>query len=119
MALPTFFWAFLPYLRPALELLLDDDERERLDFFLAEVDRDVPRGEDLLLPVLRRLLLLFLAPCELELRRVELDFRAVAIKFWSPPSVRRAPVQIWLCQSIYMQPSASAVSTLTVPFQFT
>ena len=54
ITLPTLFCALLLYLRCPPELLLDDDERERLDFFFAEVDRDVPRCEVLLrLPVLR------------------------------------------------------------------
>lgn len=59
MTLPTFFWAFLPYfLCPELLELLREEEVERRDFF-AELERAVPRWEDLLrLPLLRRLLLL-------------------------------------------------------------
>ena len=94
ITLPTFFCAFLPYLRcPELLELLREDELERRDFF-AELEREVLRCEVLLglrwlllllrlwlAELRRRLPLVFVLRERLELpRRLELDFRAVAIK---------------------------------------
>ena len=82
MTLPTLLCALRLYLRWPL---LDEVEWELLDFFFGELERDVPRCEDLLrleLAVDRRRLpepvLLRRPACELLARRVlELDLRAV------------------------------------------
>ena len=73
ITLPTLVWALLLYLRPPLE----EEDCERLDFFLAEAER-LPLLEVLLrVPVAPRLLRLFVPA---ERLRPELDFFAVAIK---------------------------------------
>lgn len=85
MTLPTLFSALRLYLR--CPLLLELEEDERLDFFLAEVERPVLRCDDLLRPcvavVPRRLpeAVLRRRPVwePLDRRVFELDLRAVAI----------------------------------------
>lgn len=81
MTLPTFFPALRLYLRcPLLLELLDEAERDRVDFFLAVVPR-CPVLLRLELAVLRRFVAVLLRPAVLLADRplLELDFLAVAI----------------------------------------
>ena len=43
ITLPTLLWALRLYLRWPFLLEADEDERKRVDLFLLEVDREVPR----------------------------------------------------------------------------